>query len=59
MLGTQVRVRLRATYSESYMQNVVAKCIFLERESFLCVLGVGSRGAAKGICNLKMLNHRH
>ena len=37
MLGTQVRVRLRATYSESYMQNVVGKCIFLEKESFLCV----------------------
>lgn len=47
MLGTQVRVRLRATYSESYMQNVVGKCIFLERESFVCLLGGGEQGGSQ------------
>ena len=46
-------------YSESYMQNVVGKCIFLERESFVCLLRGGEQGGSQGICDLKMLNHRH
>ena len=58
MLGTQVRVRLRATYSESYMQNVVGKCIFLEKESFFVCVEGGEGGQPKGF-DLKMLNHRH
>ena len=34
-------------YSESYMQNIVGRCIFLERESFF-VWGQEAEGQPKG-----------